>query len=500
MKPSREDMDALVRACADKAWRMANLYYIVNKDGHKVLFKPNVTQAELAADLHGKDIILKARQLGITTYMCIDALDDALFLDDYRAAIIAHRLEDAKTIFDTKVKFPYDCLPPEIKGQRPTTKDSADALHFSNGSSISVTTSARSGTLQRLHISEFGKICANNFNKAREITTGSFPAAERGKITIESTAEGQEGRFFEMTQTARLLHDASTKLGPKDYRFHFFPWWKDPEYVYDPAAVVASVEDRAYFDKLRDEYGIDLTDSQRAWYVKTEAEQGGDMKREYPSIPDEAFEQAIEGAYFERQLAHAQRHGCIGEFPYDPKYPVNTFWDLGRNDFNVIWFHQHIRNRNRFIGYYENSGEYVSYYIRYCREWAKDRDAEWGTHHWPHDGDRDDLFLEHGRLKVVEDMKFKPKIVPRIKFKPEAIEAARNVFSSCDFDQSECALGIKRLRMYRKEWDDQRGLWRDTPRHDDNSHGADGFMTFATGWKGSKKMDKIEYPKLANIA
>ena len=492
-----EQKEELLTACADKAFRMEHLYYIVDKDGQKVLFRPNPAQALLAKNIHGKDIILKARQLGITTYMCIDALDDALFSPDYRAAIIAHRLEDAKTIFDTKVKFPYDCLCPELRAMFPTTKDSADALHFSNGSSISVTTSARSGTLQRLHISEFGKICANNFNKAREITTGSFPAAERGKITIESTAEGQEGRFFDMTQTARELHEAGAKLGPKDYRFHFFPWWADCEYEYDPGLAVVTVEDQAYFDKLEHESGIDLSDRQKAWYIKTEREQGGDMKREYPSTPDEAFEQAIEGAYFENQLAHASKHGSIGVFPFDPRFPVNSFWDLGRNDLNTIWLHQYDGTRNRFIGYYEASGEHISHYILWLKEWAKAHGGDkhpvkWEDHYWPHDGDRQDLFLESGRLAEVEKLGFRPRIVSRPKIKTESIDAARAVFPSCDFDEAGCSVGLRRLRHYRKEWDDQRGVWRDRPRHDENSHGADSFQTFATGYHIPKP---IKLPK-----
>ena len=38
---------------------------------------------------------------------------------------------------------------------------------------------------------------------------------------------------------------------------------------------------------------------------------------------------------------------------------------------------------------------------------------------------------------------------------------------------------LQRLRAYRKEWDEQRGVWKDRPRHDEASHAADGFMTFA---------------------
>ena len=37
----------------------------------------------------------------------------------------------------------------------------------------------------------------------------------------------------------------------------------------------------------------------------------------------------------------------------------------------------------------------------------------------------------------------------------------------------------ERLRAYRKEWDESRGVWKDRPRHDDASHGADAFLTFA---------------------
>jgi hypothetical protein len=482
---SMSDEDKLL----DRDWRLWHLYHITDKAGVLRLFRPNRAQRQLLGNLHGRDVILKARQLGMTTLMCIIALDECLFIDNWRVAIIAHRLDDAKTIFESKIKFAYDMLDPELRESRPTIKDSADSLSFSNGSSISVTTSARSGTLQRLHVSEFGAICARYPNKAREIITGSFPAAERGVITIESTAEGQEGKFFDMAQQARDL--IGKTHGPKDHRFHFFPWYDDPGYVYDPELVITTPEHEAYFAKLESETGDTLSPAQRAWWIKTEREQGGDMKREYPATPDEAFEQAIEGAYFERQIAHAVKIGSVARYPYDPRYEVNTFWDLGRNDMTTIWLHQFIDRRNRFIGYYEASGEHISHYVLWLKEWARLRDrVKWGDHYWPHDGDRDDLFLEQGRLAEVAKTGFNPRIVPRPQIKLEAIDAGRAVFASCDFDEAECATGLHRLRHYRKEWDDQRGVWRDRPRHDENSHGADSFLTFACGWKAPSAMKK----------
>ena len=70
-------------------------------------------------------------------------------------------------------------------------------LQLSNGVTLHVGTSMRSSTLQLLHISEFGKICAKFPNKARQIVTGSLNALAPGQyVFIESTAEGREGYFY----------------------------------------------------------------------------------------------------------------------------------------------------------------------------------------------------------------------------------------------------------------------------------------------------------------
>jgi len=164
-------MSGTVDQFCDPIWRISNLYFIINKRGQRVRFVPNEAQIEFLRGCSKRDLILKARQLGFTTLLCIVGLDEAIFNDNWSVAIIAHKLEDAKRIFQEKVKYPYDQLPDELKAARPLVKDAADSLQFANGSKISVTNSARSGTLQRLHISEFGKIVR------------SFPA-RRGKLSL----------------------------------------------------------------------------------------------------------------------------------------------------------------------------------------------------------------------------------------------------------------------------------------------------------------------------
>src|SRR5690606_3243701 len=142
-------------------------------------------------------------------------------------------------------------------------------------------------------------------DKAREIVTGALNTVEAGQfMVIESTAEGQEGAFYRMCQDARELAAAGKPLSALDWKFHFFPWWKNPAYSLEPAGIVIPDELARYFERL-EAVGIVLTPGQKAWYARKEKTLDGDMRREYPSTPDEAFEQALEGAYFAQQIAAA---------------------------------------------------------------------------------------------------------------------------------------------------------------------------------------------------
>ena len=470
------------RQFREPRWRLSNLYKITDKSGAAIAFQPNDAQLKFLDEIHTQNIILKARQLGFTTLCCLIYLDAGIFNANTRAGVIAHKLDDAKVIFRDKVKFPYDNLPEGLKERVATTQDSADTITLANNSSIRVSTSMRSGTLQYLHISEFGKICSQYPEKAREIVTGALNTIQVGQfVVIESTAEGQDGKFYEMCQTAIRKKAAGDDLSPLDFKFHFFPWFEDRQYQLDHGFPVITEEDQAYFGKLEAELGVSISVPQRAWYLKKAETQGGDMRREYPSTPEEAFEQALEGAYFSKELLVAQKQKRIGGFPFVPGAPVNTFWDLGRNDFTPIWLHQFVDGFHRFIGYYENSGEYISHYISWVREWARERNAVFGDHYLPHDGDRESIWLPEGTMKVMADLNFRPQIVHRPQNKIESINIARGKFSQCVFDEAGTgAIGLKRLRAYRKEWDDLRGVWKDRPLHDDASHAADGFMTFTS--------------------
>jgi hypothetical protein len=422
-----------------------------------------------------------------TTVIAIMWLDTALFsLDPIRCGIIAQDKETAESIFRDKVKFAYDHLPDWVREMLPLKRDTMKELVFAkNGSSIRVATSVRGGTIHRLHISEFGKICAKAPDKAKEIVTGSIPAVPKsGMLIIESTAEGQEGEFYKITQRAQALHEKGDVLTQKDYRFHFFPWWEAPEYELDPESVVFTEADNKYFIEIEAQIHRELSLDKRAWYVATRnSDFSGDptlMWQEYPSTPKEAFQVSTEGCYYSTQLALARKQGRVLKTIPMVSSPVNTFWDLGRGDMTSVWFHQRVGPENRFIRYYENSGEEVDHYVKYLQGLG----FIWGKHYLPHEadykrlGETPDLNLSIKEMFERQMPGAKFEIVPRITNINFGIGSTRNVFSSCWFAEDGCADGLARLGGYKKEWNKMTGSWKDNPLHDANSHGADAFRQF----------------------
>lgn len=473
----------------DKMWRLHNLYWIKNKLGKRVKFRPNKSQLKFLKERHGRDIILKARQRGFTTLIQIDMLDDCIFLSDFNAGVIAHTRDDAQAFFKDKIKYAYDHLAAHIKEGLQAKNDAANELRFSNDSVTRVGVSLRSGTNQYLHVSEFGKVCARNPEKAKEIKTGAFPTVpNEGKLVIESTAEGRDGTFFEMCEEARKRQEQGLEPAPLEYKFHFFPWFEDEGYVTDPIDIYPE-EYNKYFDKLA-LAGIVLSEGQKAWYYHKSKEQGDEMKREYPSTPKEAFEAAIEGAYFSRQMATIRAKGQITRVPIVPGVPIQTFWDLGR-DTTAIWFFQKVGFDYRFVDYYENSGEWMAFYIDVL---AKKRDGidpyQYGDVWLPHDGKNKSIAAEKSPAQLLFEAGYQVRIVTRTPDKDIAIQQARYALPLCHFDSVKCEKGILHLDNYRKEWDEKLGTWKKTPLHNAASHGADAFMTWSDGFHHEEEVER----------
>ena len=479
------ELDFLAKIMArypDKLTRLRDGFYDVkDKHGKRVPFRMNEHQERFYHDRHGMDAVLKARQLGYTTVIQLDILDDCLFIPDLSAGVIAHNLMDAKAFFRDKIKYAYDSLPAVFRKLRAADTDSAESLRFNNGSSVRVGTSLRSGTLQRLHVSEFGKLCAKYPDRAAEVVSGAFNTVAVGmKITVESTAEGRAGAYHDMIQKARNLGNEGRELTALDFKFHFTAWWEDEGNVLD-AEVIETAEMVAYFDKVQQhewlaKRGVIFSREQRAWYIKKAEQQGEKMKQEHPSHPDEAFEASVEGAYFGPQMLKLRREGRICRVPI-LAIPVYTTWDLGVNDSTAICFWQDVGMERRLIDYYEAEGEGFEHYARILIE----RGYTYGHHYMPHDAQHRMMGLKaKSKKQFAEEAGIRPiEVLPRIEAESDGIAASRSFLAQVWIDEVRCARIIACLDMYRKAWDDKNQVFRSTAVHDEHSHGYKSFESAA---------------------
>ena len=204
-KKTEKTQTNLVQLIKSRTWRLNNLYHIRPKEGSSLIpFRLNWSQTELYNNIWNRVVVLKARQLGVTTFFAVLFLDDCLFNPNREAGIIADTRENAEEIFRTKVKDVWDNVAKDIPALRELIHDTikleseqGKRLIFSNGSAFRVSTSMRSGTLSQLLITEYGKICAKEPEKAREVRTGSIETLPRDALlAIDSTAMGNEGDFF----------------------------------------------------------------------------------------------------------------------------------------------------------------------------------------------------------------------------------------------------------------------------------------------------------------
>lgn len=292
----------------DRVWRLNNLYTVINEQGELVRFKLRPAQMQLMSKLHYKNILLKARQLGFTTFICIFLLDYALFNRNKMVGILAHTQTDAAVIF-RKVKVAWDNFPAELKKYfgLEAIGDSKSEYEFTNGSFMRIATSLRSGTYQAVLITEYAKVCARFPEKAEEIKTGTLPAVPaKGLVFIESTAEGEGGEYYDMVQDARELRRNRVPLTEKDYKFFFFPWFQNPSNKVEGEGVPIDAQTNEYLDSIEQKLKIVLSQAQRNWYYLEQKVQKGKMKQEHPSTPDEAF-LSTGNKLFDAQVIEAQR-------------------------------------------------------------------------------------------------------------------------------------------------------------------------------------------------
>jgi len=191
-----------------------------------------------------------------------------------------------------------------------------------------------------------------------------------------------------------------------------------------------------------------------------------------------SFNAPNSGSYYGKFMDAVEREGRITKVPHDPALKVWTAWDLGVSDSTAIWCCQITRGGEwRLIDYIEDSGAGLDHYARLMQQ----RPYVYERHLLPHDAEVRELGSGRSRTETLHSLGVRPTRGVRQHSVADGINAVRMILPKCWFDAEKCALGIKALRHYRREWNEAAQTWRSAPVHDHASHGADAARYLALG-------------------
>ena len=464
---------------------MNNLYTILDKNGKKIKLKLNHAQLNVLTKFkHNKKIILKSRQQGISTLYIAYNLDDCLFKAGYQAGIQSYGLDESEKL-SKRALLMWTELEEEVKTlfSLKLVGNNSKGMSFSNGSVLKIG-NFRGDTLQSLHVSELAKIAAKFPDKAMELKTGAFQAVGKdNKITLESTSEGKTGLFWEIWEKSTSKQKRGIALGPFDFEPIFLSWVYDPDCSIDHY-VELTEEQNIYFDTVNIALGITLTDEQKWWYASKHEELGEDMKREYPTSAEEAFEQSIEGAYYKHEYNILKIH----KVKYDENLKVHSSMDLGMNDtFSIFFFQIYPDKSCKVIGEYSNSGHGLQHYKDVYSALSKKFGWVFGYDYVPHDSKVRELIADKTRWQAMKELGFHPVLVTKHML-ADGIEATRQFLKTIEVDEG-CETFVGAVQNYRKKYDTKFEVYLDSPVHDEWSHPADAIRYMAMGCKNKPITD-----------
>jgi len=197
-----------------------------------------------------------------------------------------------------------------------------------------------------------------------------------------------------------------------------------------------------------------------------------------------SFEAAILGAFYGQEMRRITDLERITTVDYDPMFPCHTAWDLGFNDSTSIWWFQVVYGEIRVLDHHSSNGQSIPFYTMLLDQKEDEFGYKYGYHYLPHDAKA--KTLASGGKSIIEQISAKIdikhlKIVPNLSLQ-DGIQASRLALTRTWFD-NRCEEGIECLRQYQREWDDDKKIFRDRPKHDWTSHSADAFRYLSIVWK-----------------
>lgn len=310
---------------------------IVPKGGARQKFRLNPIQRMYCAARTPRDVILKARQIGMTTEEQARDVWCFLTVPGARVTMMVQSIDDsdsparkAKRVFDTYFESLAGLGLRLNFGKGPAgtwtlpERDAVLRIVEAGASKAAAQKKGRGDTVTRLHATE---LAFWEFPRESLLAVESSVVSPEmgGEVVYESTPNGVGGKFYDDVQAAARGAGGTT--------LHFYPWFQDPQYrvPLEPGEHLEPETDR---EKQLASLGV--SQEQLKWYRRKVQATGSqaDVDQEYPSDPDTCF--LLSGRPFfshekveEMRLA-AMKGGPVAtlHFRFDGAHGELRVWEL----------------------------------------------------------------------------------------------------------------------------------------------------------------------------
>jgi hypothetical protein len=206
--------------------------------------------------------------------------------------------------------------------------------------------------------------------------------------------------------------------------------------------------------------------------ASAKAEMGDDK---YQQEFECSFNAAVEGSYYGQMINDLEAKNQITTIPRETLSKTYCAWDLGMSDSTAIWVAQVVGKEIRLVDFYENHSQGLDTYVT----WLRDNGWSDATQLLPHDVVVRELGTGKSRQEMLEEAGLEITVVKKLPI-ADGIQAVRRLLPRCWFDKN-VKQGLDALRNYRRNYDEKRNVFFDSPLHDWCSHASDAFRYLAVG-------------------
>jgi hypothetical protein len=222
----------------------AELLRVRDREGVERPLRANAVQRAFEERCGRQNIVLKARQMGITTWVAGRFFLKTITARGVLTVQVAQTREAAEAIFRIVQRF-WECLPEQLReGPLRRSRANVGQMCFPLlDSEFRVLSAAdenagRGLTMQYLHCSEVSRWPGDASATLAGLRAALAPG---GELVMESTPNGAYGCFYEEWRRAQeRLEGQRSDLVVR----HFFPWWMEEAYIGAPVEELREDEQR----------------------------------------------------------------------------------------------------------------------------------------------------------------------------------------------------------------------------------------------------------------